>query len=110
MTTILDLIAQASGLARPHLGTISTSFTLVLLVIYGDNINRAVKKRVRNQPFLLRTFSFVVLCAFGYGLLTVWLTPLLTKAFLLLGDRYLAPVVVLAFVALGMLAERKRYL
>jgi hypothetical protein len=110
MDLIAELIGRASAFARPHLLTIATSFTLVLLVIFGDDINGALKKRVRHYPFLVRMLSFVILCTFGYGLLTIWLTPLLARAFLSLGDRYLAPVVVAAFMGLGMLAERKKYM
>ena len=110
MDIITDFIGRMSTAVRPHLGTIATSYALVLLVIYGDDINGAVKKRVRRYPFVARMLSFILLCTFGYGLLTIWLTRMLANAFLSMGDRYLAPVVVLAFVLLGMLAERKKYM
>ena len=110
MDSLPDLLTQVTAFARTHLATISTAFTLVLLVVFGDNVNRFVKKAVRTRPFLVRTLVFILLCTFGYGMLAVWMTPLISKAFLYFGDRYLAPVIVAAFIGLGMLAERKQYL
>tara|TARA_Y100000588_G_C14106926_1_gene861270 strand:+ start:549 stop:962 length:414 start_codon:yes stop_codon:yes gene_type:complete len=107
MEIFTQLIAAASDWARPHLNQISTIFTTALLVIYGDYINRAVKNRFRQHHFLVRTLAFIALCSLGYGLLTTLITPSATRLLLLLGDRYLAPTIVLAFVVLGFLAERK---
>ena len=110
MDILTQLAAATSGWARPHLSQIATIFTTALLVNYGDYINRAVKKRFRPHHFLIRTLAFVVLCSLGYGLLTTLITPSVTRLLLLLGDRYLAPAIILAFIAVGFLAERKKYL
>ena len=70
-----ELIALPAGWVKANLLAIATAFTTALLVIYGDNINRAVKLRINRYPFLVRTLAFVALCSFGYGLLTVLITP-----------------------------------
>ena len=80
------------------------------MVIYGDNINRAVKRRINRYPFLVRTLAFVALCSFGYGLLTVLITPSVAQFLRYFGDQYIAAVVIASFVGIGILAERKRYM
>ena len=85
-------------------------FTTALLVIFGDYINRAVKNHFRQNHFLIRTAVFILLCSVGYGLLTAWLTPAVNFVLLYFGETYFAPVVILAFLGLGILAERKRYM
>ena len=41
-----ELIALPAGWVKANLLAIATAFTTALLVIYGDNINRAVKLRI----------------------------------------------------------------
>lgn len=111
MTTILhDLLAVGARWVSAHLGTIATTFTTALLVIFGDDINRWVKHRVQAYPFLVRTAVFVVLCSFGYGLLTVLITPSVARLINYFGAARAPLVVVGCFVAVGLLAERQRYL
>ena len=110
METVYEYIALPSAWGRDHLSAIATAFTTALLVIYGDNINRAVKNRVRRYNFLVRTVAFVLLCSFGYGMLTVVITPSVAQLLRYFGDRYLTLAVVVAFFAIGLLAERKKYM
>jgi hypothetical protein len=105
-----ELIALPAGWVKSNLLAIATAFTTALLVIYGDNINRAVKRRINRYPFLVRTLAFVVLCSFGYGLLTVLITPSVAQFLRYFGDQYIAVVVIASFLGIGILAERKRYM
>ena len=102
-----ELLADFSGWFRPHLTFIASALIATLLVIYGDRINKAVWVLVKGAHFIIRTLVFIALCAFGYGALSVYLVPLLKKALLLPGSLWLGPVVILAFVLIGMLAERQ---
>jgi hypothetical protein len=110
MEPIKTFFIPLSTWLKPHLPFIATAFTTALLVIYGDYINRAVKGHFRQNHFIIRTTVFILLCSIGYGLLTAWLTPAVNFVLLYFGDAYFAPTVILAFVALGILAERKRYM
>ncbi len=107
---IKEFFIPVSTWLTPHLAFITTAFTTALLVIYGDYINRAVKNHFRQNHFLVRTTVFILLCSIGYGLLTTWLMPAVRFALLYFGEIYFAPAVILAFFALGILAERKRYM
>ena len=51
-----------------------------------------------------------MLCVFGYGLLATAGASAVRSLLLYFGGRYLPLTVIAAFVVMGMLAERKRYL
>lgn len=101
------LIALADWI-RPHSDNIALALIATLLVIYGDEINSTVKKQLRAYPYIVRLIGFVVLCAFGYGALTVYATPVLEDLISRIPSLYLAPAVVLLFLLVGLLAERRR--
>ena len=41
--------------------------TTTLIAIYGQDVNRWVKRRLAGRHLLFRTAVFVFICAFGYG-------------------------------------------
>ncbi len=111
MTEVLAQYATVTSTwAKGHLPGISTAITTTLLVIFGDDINGFVKKRIRHMNFLVRTGSFIALCVIGYGMLSVAGASAVARLLRYFGDLYLAPMVVAAFVLMGILAERKKYM
>lgn len=110
MEHVTQLLASANYWVGTHLSAISAAITTTLLVIFGDDINRFVKNRIRSYNFIVRTAAFVALCAFGYGLLSVLIAPSVSALLRHLGARYLAVATIGAFVVMGVLAERKRYM
>ena len=109
MLTVLESwIVAASGWLRPHLMTVALMIVATLLVLYGNNVNAAVKRQIQHYHFVLRTFIFILLCAFGYGLLTSLLTPFVASQLASLSNFTLFPVVLTLSITLGILAERKR--
>lgn len=101
-------IIQSSLWVRPHLFTVSLMIVATLLVLYGNNINAAVRRQVQHYHFIIRTIVFILLCAFGYGLLTGLLSPFLAYQLGQVPNHYLGPLVIIITIALGLLAERKR--
>lgn len=91
----------------PYLDEIALAIMATLLVIYGNSINRAVKKHTNGLHFMFRTAVFILLCAFGYGALLIFFTPILGKWLARIDMIYLGPMVVGVFIILGVLAERK---
>jgi hypothetical protein len=77
------------------------------LAIYGDFINRKMKNAIKDRPFLLRYASFIALCAFGYGFLTLFLAKFLAQSLREVPSQYFILAVVGCFVLLGILADRK---
>ncbi len=107
MDILQELIVWLSAHMRPWVAQIAVAILATLLVLYGPVINRKVRALLGGAHFVIRLLVFVLLCTFGYGLLLVWSAPLLARAIAGMGSLYLAPVVILAFVLLGYLAERK---
>ncbi|MBT3344521.1 MAG: DUF3392 domain-containing protein [Gemmatimonadetes bacterium] len=107
---LIEYTAAVSTWSKGHLSAISTAITTTILVIYGDDINGFVKKRIRGLNFVVRTGAFIALCAIGYGMLSVAGASAVARLLRYFGDLYLAPMVVGAFVLMGILAERKKYM
>ncbi len=102
---ITSLLKDLSSWFRPHLLQVSTAIIASILVIYGDRINRAVRVLVKGSHFIIKTLAFIALCAFGYGMATVFLAPILKSVYLSLDSVWLGPAVVASFIGVGLLAQ-----
>lgn len=107
MDAIQEIIVWFSSQLRPWSAQIAVALLATLLVLYGPLINRKLRALLGGAHFLVRLTAFVLLCTFGYGLLLVWIAPHLARIIGGLGSLYLAPIVIVAFLALGYIAERK---
>ena len=108
MDLLNEILLRSGYWAHSHLNSIALALVGTLLVIYGDNLNSLVKRQLRPYPRIVRILGFVLMCAFGYGALTVLFTPVLSNWLSLLPVRWLAPIVVGLFLFIGWVAERKR--
>lgn len=108
MELIYDVLFALADWIRPHSDNIALALIATLLVVYGDDINQMVKKQLRPYPYLIRLVGFVILCAFGYGALTVYATPVIESLISRIPALYLAPATVSLFLLVGLLAERRR--
>jgi len=99
-------IIWLAEIMRPHNKEIALAMIATLLVIFGDVINRTLRHIVRKQPVWLRIGAFIALCAFGYGALSVWLTPILASFLLSQSATVYVATIVLSFLCVGIMAER----
>ena len=106
MDLLLDLIVTLSRWSRSHLYDNSLAIMATLLVLFGPGINAWVQRNTASMNFIFRTLIFVVLCALGYGLLIIFATPYLAKGLGLFNNFTLAPVLILVFFIIGILADR----
>lgn len=106
MDLLLDLIVTLSRWSRSHLYDIALAIMATLLVLFGPSINAWVQRSTSSMNFLLRTLIFVLLCAIGYGLLLVFATPYMAKGLGYFNNFTLAPVLLLVFFIIGILADR----
>jgi hypothetical protein len=107
MYEVKSIIIQLSQWLYPWLGEISMAIMATLLVIYGETVNRLLKRQIGGLHFILRTVIFILLCTFGYGALLIYATPLLSKLLASVGMIYLGPLVLGVFITLGTIAEKK---
>ena len=54
--------------------------------------------------------TFVLVCAVGYGMLSILLAKCVTTLLCQLSNAVLSPVVIMAFVIIGFIAERKNHM
>ena len=101
----LDWLARH---AHARLTPISFGIIATVLAIVGQDLNRWVRSRTRDLHFIIRTLIFVFLCAVGYGWLTLKVAPYLGWLFRQLPFRLVPAAIVIVFVMLGIIAERKR--
>ena len=91
MDMLLDLIATLSRWSRSHLGDISLALMATLFVLFGPGLNAWVQRSIGGLNFVLRTLIFVLVCAVGYGLAIIFLTPWLAHALARQGHVVAAP-------------------
>ena len=99
-------IVWLADVMRPHSSEIALAMVATLLGIFGDHFNRALKLLVRKQPIWLRVSAFIGLCSVGYGVLSVWLTPILSNFLQNQGSVVYVVTVIGSFLTVGILAER----
>ena len=95
---------------QPYYSEIALTLVATLLVIYGDVLNKRLKHLLSPHHFIIRTVVFVLVCAFGYGLLIVYAAPYIRQLILMLPSTYQGLSIVAVFLLLGYLAEHKRYI
>lgn len=95
---------------RPYSSDIALALVASVLVIAGSDINKFIKRQLGNAHFVIKTLAFIIVCTFGYGFLTVILTNLLKQQLSALSTDSFALVVIFAFVALGIMAQRKNHI
>jgi hypothetical protein len=107
---LYSLLNEWGSLFRPYVRDIALAMVATGLVVFGDDLNRAVRRQISHMHFFWRTSIFIVLCAFGYGALTIWLTPVLAKQLAKFSNLWLPWICLAIFIILGSFAQRKRQL
>ncbi|MBF0264226.1 MAG: DUF3392 family protein [Gammaproteobacteria bacterium] len=90
-----------------HKQMIVTSWIAVLLVLYGDELNKLLKRIMRPYHYLLRMLSFVVLCTVGYGFIAIYSEIGVNQLLSFVHRHWFAGIVIFIYLLLGFLAERK---
>lgn len=107
---VYQLLQEWGGLFRPYVRDIALAMVATCLVVFGDDLNRLVRRQIAAMHFVWRTLIFILLCAFGYGALTLFLTPVVAGQLAKLSNLWLPWICLGTFIVLGMLAQRKRQL
>ena len=79
-------------------------------LVLGNDINNVVRRIVARQHFIVRCLTFVLVCAFGYGLLTIWLTKLLSQQLAQVPNLYVFPLILSIFFVLGAYAQKYKHI
>lgn len=103
-----ELLQPLADLFLPYRTQCAMAIIATLLVLYGGDINDAIKRMIAPMHFALRTVIFILVCAFGYGMFTVWMTPILAAQIAKIPNIYEAPAVLGFFVVLGAIAQKQK--
>lgn len=99
-------IVSLSQWSRDHLGEISMALMAATLVLVGPQLNAWLRRQTASLNFLFRTLIFILICAVGYGLAMIYLTPQLKLLLAQLNNYTLSPVLLVLFVLIGIFADR----
>ncbi|WP_428772420.1 DUF3392 domain-containing protein [Vibrio sp.] len=105
---MMDYLVPAGKFLAPYLPEISAALIACCLVMLGGEINALLRRLMRNQHFIVRTLVFVLVNAFGYGLVIIKATPYLTSTLRNLHLGMMFSVVLACFIIIGMWAQRNR--
>ncbi|USD64136.1 DUF3392 domain-containing protein [Vibrio sp. SCSIO 43136] len=105
MLSILQSMGQS---LYPYLNDIATAIIACGLVVFGADINRFLRRKLTHHHFIVRTAVFILLNAFGYGLLIVKVSPYLASEMRQLPSEWLSTVVIGWFIVVGVWAQKHR--
>lgn len=105
---MLSFFAPAGQYLVPYLSEISIALIACLLVMFGNEVNALLRRLMYQQHFLVRTLVFILINAFGYGLLIVKASPYLTRTLAQLERGMMFCIIVITFVVIGLWAQRNR--
>ncbi|WP_159652109.1 DUF3392 domain-containing protein [Vibrio atypicus] len=105
---MFNYLAPAAKYLLPYLSEISTALIACFLVMAGGEINTLVRRQLRNYNFVLRTIVFILINAFGYGLIIVKATPYLARTLGNLDAGIMVFVIIVSFIVIGTWAQRNR--
>ncbi|KPA51922.1 membrane protein [Photobacterium leiognathi subsp. mandapamensis] len=105
---IIIFLSELGHSIRPWLDDISTAIVACLLVVFGGDINRLLRRRLSKYNFIIRTLAFILVNAFGYGLLIVYLSPLLHRELLNIPNYLSISIITATFIFIGCWAQRNK--
>ncbi len=110
MNFFYQITTMLSAQMRPHISQIVIGFIATLLVVFGNDISGLVARLIKNLSFIFRLVILVAVCAVGYTIMTNMMNQFATDFLRSLSNRWLSVAVVAAFIAVGIVAERKKYM
>lgn len=107
MNLILDLLTDVSYWCRGHLREIALAMVGCLLVLFGTHLKEWIGQRLSSMNGALRVPLLAILCTLGAGLALVYATPWVVRGFGQFNNYSLAPILLVALVLIGVVADRK---
>ncbi|MDV7104300.1 DUF3392 domain-containing protein [Vibrio sp. TH_r3] len=106
---MLDFFSPLGSYLIPYVAEISVAFIACMLVILGGDINHFTRRKMVRQHFIVRTLAFILLNAFGYGLIIIKVSPYLARWLKTLDSGILFISVIICFIVIGMWAQKNRH-
>ncbi len=108
MEHIISIFHQVGSLLYPWLNEIAIAIVACFLIVFATDINRFLSRKLTGRSFVLRTLVFVLINAFGYGLIIVTMSPLLAKNMAQIPAHWLLVMILAMFIFIGYWAQRHK--
>ncbi|CCN71938.1 DUF3392 domain-containing protein [Vibrio nigripulchritudo] len=105
---MLEILTPLGTKLVPYLTEISTAVVACGLVVFGSDINRTLRRVLAGHHFIIRTFAFILINAFGFGLFIVKVSPMLSDWLKQIDRSWLVLGLLLWFTLVGIWAQRNR--
>jgi hypothetical protein len=103
---LVAIIAQLGNMLRPWAFDIATAMVVCLILVFSADVNRILRRHLLGHSFVLRTFVFIIVNAFGYGLLIVKATPWVARHIVAMPSHWMFLLIVAMFIFIGYWAQR----
>lgn len=109
MEFISDMGFKLTKMSSDYFAPAIATLIATWLVIYGNDLNRAVKMKIVSYPFVVRVAIFMVLCVVGFGFAIVPGAKLLHNLLVdIIQPAWRAYLMIGLFIMTGILADRKK--
>ena len=110
METLSQFFIRLADLLNPYLSEVCMAQIATVLVIYSGEIDKYFRNLLKPNPFIVRVTGFILLNAFGYGVVTIFGAQLLAEFYKQIGAPVRVPVIFVIFIIIGIVAERKKHI
>lgn len=110
MDVITQFFIKLADLLQPYLFKTCMAQVATVLVIYSRDIDRYLRTLLKPHPFIVRVSLFVLVNAFGYGFVAISGGGLMAQFYQQIGSPVRVPVILTVFLAIGILAERRKHI
>jgi len=105
---LMEYVNDAARWVRSNAHGICLAWAASVLVIYGTELARCAKSIAKEWHFVFRLLFFVIVCAFGYGWLSLFLAAKLSGQVKQLSNIWILVAVSLMFIIIGLIADKKQ--
>lgn len=95
---------------RGYSSEIILGLVATLLVVYGETLIKLFKAQIRPYNFVLRLLCLVLVSAVVFTILTQICAHVLAEIFTLFPDEFFSVFVILLFLGIGVIADKKKYM
>ncbi|QYJ79285.1 DUF3392 domain-containing protein [Shewanella acanthi] len=103
---LVAIIGHLGNMLRPWAFDIATAMVVCLILVFSADVNRFIKRQLTGHSFFLRTLVFILINAFGYGLLIVKTTPWVARHIVAMPSHWMFLLIVSMFIFIGYWAQR----
>lgn len=104
----MEFLDKIALLIRPHATTIALAIIATTFAVFGNTLNIALKAATKKMNFFIRFVFYILIYAFGIGILSASMSNFLQKLIRTLPSLHLIIFVVTIFLILCFVAKKEK--